>query len=57
MAYNNRGVAYGALEQHQKALADFAKAIELGPEGCSGVPKSCHGLQSNPAEPEGLVRL
>ena len=32
VAYNNRGVAYFAQEEYQKALDDFNKAIELDPE-------------------------
>ena len=31
-AYNNRGAAHHALEQHQKAINDCNKAIELNPQ-------------------------
>jgi len=31
-AYNNRGNNYGALGQHERAIEDFDKAIELNPE-------------------------
>src|SRR5258708_7447960 len=30
-AYYNRGVTYGAMEQHNPALVDFAQAIQLDP--------------------------
>lgn len=30
-SYHNRGVAYGALGDHDRAIADFAKALELEP--------------------------
>jgi eukaryotic-like serine/threonine-protein kinase len=31
-AWNNRGVAYGKLGQHHKAVADFSQAIDLDPK-------------------------
>jgi tetratricopeptide (TPR) repeat protein len=31
MLYFNRGVAYGEKGQHDKAIADFSKAIEINP--------------------------
>ena len=30
-AYNNRGVAYSALEQYQQAITDYSQAIQLNP--------------------------
>ncbi|MCK4731787.1 MAG: tetratricopeptide repeat protein, partial [Methanophagales archaeon] len=32
VAYNNRGNAYSKLKQHEKAIGDFSKAIELNPK-------------------------
>ena len=32
MAYNNRGLAYSALGQHQPALMDFDETIRLKPD-------------------------
>ena len=32
VAYNNRGIAHGKLRQHDTALKDFEKAIDLDPE-------------------------
>lgn len=32
VAYNNRGNAYSTLKQHEKAIGDFSKAIELNPK-------------------------
>jgi hypothetical protein len=32
MAYNNRGVAYRAKGEGDRAIADFNKAIELNPK-------------------------
>jgi len=34
-AYNDRGLAYSAIEENDKALADFNKAIELDPSSAS----------------------
>ena len=31
-AYNNRGVAYGAIDEFDRAIADYDKTIELDPE-------------------------
>ena len=31
MAYNNRGIAYGTLDQPQRAIQDFDKAFKLDP--------------------------
>ena len=31
ITYNNRGIAHGGLEQHELAVADYTKAIELDP--------------------------
>ena len=30
-AYNNRGGSYSDLDQHQRAIEDYDKAIELDP--------------------------
>lgn len=32
MAYYNRGIAYDEKGQHNKAIADFTKAVELNPK-------------------------
>lgn len=32
MAYNNRGIAYRNNQQHEKAIIDFTRAIELSPK-------------------------
>src|SRR6516165_4910804 len=31
-AYNNRGLAYDGKEEHDRAIADFDRAIELNPD-------------------------
>ncbi|PXF60920.1 MAG: hypothetical protein C4B59_07075 [Candidatus Methanogaster sp.] len=31
-AYNNRGVAYARLNQHERAIEDYDRAVELNPE-------------------------
>jgi tetratricopeptide (TPR) repeat protein len=32
-AYSNRGLAYAGLNQHERAIEDYNKAVELNPEG------------------------
>ena len=44
-AYSNRGLAYQRKGEHDRAIADYDKAIKLQPEICHRLQRALLGLQ------------
>ena len=49
--YTNRGIAYGAKGDHERAIADFEKALQLkeapGAGGCAKGPRTDAGIRKS----------